>query len=206
MKISLKTKQEVFKTILLKENPFGANNFDNGLIPFLENIWDLTSMPSTDDRFNDAASDIYQHMINNNDWEYEYLFLERLDLFSNEIIFKKFIETLVNPKFRKDENEIFQYSILINSYLEKEKLELVIIAYNESELPVHELIEKSGFSPVQTKINNIPFYILNTEKVNTKLDENDLPKTFPSFILDFNDGWNDYSLRSSGSFILTRML
>lgn len=197
MTISLKTKQEIFKTILLKEDPFGFSDFDNGLIPFLENIWDLKSMPSTDSRFNDAGSDIYQHMINNNDWDYEYLFIERLKLFSDENIFKKFIETLVHPRFRKDENDIFQYSILINSYLEKEKLELVITDYNENELPVHEIIEKSGFSPIKTKINNIPFYILNFEKVNINLKDNGLPKFFPSFVLDFNHGWNDYSLRSS---------
>ena len=76
MKVSLKTKQEIFKAISSKENSFDANEPDNGLMAFLENIWDLKEMPSTDGRFNDAAGDIYQHTINNNDWDYDYLFLE----------------------------------------------------------------------------------------------------------------------------------
>jgi hypothetical protein len=87
MTISLKTKQEIFKTVLLKEDPFGFSDFDNGLIPFLENIWDLKSMPSTDGRFNNAGSDIYQHMINNNDWDYEYLFIERLNFYNKKKLY-----------------------------------------------------------------------------------------------------------------------
>lgn len=196
MKVSLKTKQEIFKAISSKENSFDANEPDNGLMAFLENIWDLKEMPSTDGRFNDAAGDIYQHTINNNDWDYDYLFLERLKLFSDDKKFKKFIETLVDPRFRKDENDIFQYSILINSYLEKEKLELIIIDYNENDLPINEVKEKSGFSPVRTKINNIPFYVLNEKKINSQLNDNGKSSVYPCFILEFNNNWNDYSLKS----------
>ena len=34
---------------------------------------------STDRRFKDAAGDIWQHMVNNNDWPYECLLQEHLD-------------------------------------------------------------------------------------------------------------------------------
>jgi hypothetical protein len=33
------------------------------LLDFLERVWDLTSMSSTDPRFNNAWGDIWQHMV-----------------------------------------------------------------------------------------------------------------------------------------------
>lgn len=32
-------------------------------VAFLERIWDLTSLPSTDGRFRNAAGDIFQHRV-----------------------------------------------------------------------------------------------------------------------------------------------
>jgi hypothetical protein len=62
------------------------------LLDFLSRIWDLRIMPSTDTRFNDAYGDIYQHMVNNDDWDYDFLFLQRLNLLdANDEIFQKFI-------------------------------------------------------------------------------------------------------------------
>lgn len=67
--------------LLLRKYPFyGRLN----LIEFLKRIWDLSSMPSTDRRFKDVEGDIYQHMINNSDWEYDYLLYQYLDLLKCE--------------------------------------------------------------------------------------------------------------------------
>ena len=44
------------------------------LISFLNSIWELRALPSTDSRFVDLMGDIQQHMINNNDWTFEILF------------------------------------------------------------------------------------------------------------------------------------
>lgn len=40
---------------------------------FLERIWELDNMP-TDNRYNDAYGDIQQHIVNSDDWTYEFLF------------------------------------------------------------------------------------------------------------------------------------
>ena len=63
--ISSITRRKILDDFLLKENYFK----DEELISFLESIWDLEDMPSTDDRYLSASGDIYQHMINNCDWE-----------------------------------------------------------------------------------------------------------------------------------------
>ncbi len=36
---------------------------------FLARIYDLENMPSTDSRFSNAIDDIWQHTVNNDDWE-----------------------------------------------------------------------------------------------------------------------------------------
>ncbi|MNW60120.1 hypothetical protein D3C74_380790 [compost metagenome] len=44
------------------------------LVDFVNRIWDLNSIPSTDSRFKTASGDIWQHMINNSDWDEVYLY------------------------------------------------------------------------------------------------------------------------------------
>lgn len=41
---------------------------------FLSRIFELRRLPSTDSRFKDAAGDIYQHRINNDDWDQYWVF------------------------------------------------------------------------------------------------------------------------------------
>ena len=114
--ISNKIKSELFKALKKEPNAFGKE--DN--IEFLNEIWDLRAMPSEDNRYKDAYGDIFQHIINNNDWDIDYLYLDRLNLYENDEIFTKFLETIVNPKYRKSEDEIIKFVLLINSYIEKE--------------------------------------------------------------------------------------
>ncbi len=38
-------------------------------IEFLSRLYDLQQLPSTDDRYEDAERDIFQHRINNEDWD-----------------------------------------------------------------------------------------------------------------------------------------
>ncbi|MCL3883564.1 hypothetical protein [Marivita sp. GX14005] len=43
-------------------------------IAFLSRIFDLTSLPSHDSRFQNAEQDIWQHCINNSDWSQDWLY------------------------------------------------------------------------------------------------------------------------------------
>lgn len=114
--------------MLAQINPFGEQDGQN-IMTFLERIWELNIMPSEDSRYSDAYGDIQQHIVNNDDWTYEELFEQRLDLITNDESFKNFIETLLHPDFRMDEDEIIKYYLIINPYLEKENYTLVIVEY-----------------------------------------------------------------------------
>ena len=44
---------------------------------FLARLFNLSSLPSTDGRFEDAAGDIWQHRVNNYDWDDDWVFYDR---------------------------------------------------------------------------------------------------------------------------------
>jgi len=95
MNISEVTRRDILDYLLLREDPF-FGRLD--LISFLKRIWDLSSIPSTDSRYTTAEGDIWQHMINNNDWEYEYLLITYLDLLKcDDDIFISFLQQSIHP-------------------------------------------------------------------------------------------------------------
>ena len=96
VKITDITRQALIDRISLITNqpPWGDD-----LIGFLRRIFPLSQMPSTDGRFKDAEGDIWQHMVNNEDWDESYLLWQRLKL--GEIPdeqFCLFLETRVHPR------------------------------------------------------------------------------------------------------------
>lgn len=95
-------------------------------IDFLNRIYDLKNMPSTDSRFQNAEGDIWQHTINNDDYPFCWVFEDerfQLEKGSDEI-YLKFICEIFHPAVR-DENgcwkEIFDE---INTLLKNDQYEL----------------------------------------------------------------------------------
>ena len=198
LNLSKKAKIDLFELMKKQPNAFGENS-DLGYLPFLNQIWSLRSMTSEDDRFTNAYEDIHQHTVNNNDWEVDFLFLDRLKLADENEIFNKFIETLVKPEFRKTEDEIVKFVLLINPYLEKEGHTLLIKDTTDG-YPVYTIHTKAEAEshPIDLSVNTIPFFV---EKSPSgwieKPSSHTPPKVLPSFILVFNNGWNDFSVQST---------
>lgn len=73
-------------------------------VEFLSRLFDLQQLPSTDSRFKDAASDIWQHRINNDDWDRDWIFSDdRFQLMSGPIDgFLRFLCEVVHPVVRPD--------------------------------------------------------------------------------------------------------
>lgn len=196
--ISNKNKQEIFSLILSLQDPFKADEY-GGIIEFLNSVWDLKSMPSEDARFKDAEGDVIQHTINNDDWEIDYLFKDRLRLFESDETFIRFIESVVSPQFRVSEDEILNFVVLINDILEKDKFQLSLTEYNNDSYPIYtvkELDDNDPF-PIDIKRNTIPFFCRKNPDGRAHNRRNHkAPKVFPSFVLVFNNGWNDYGVYS----------
>ena len=104
----------------------------DGIIEFLEMIWELRTMPSDDNRFSTAYEDAWQHLVNNDDWSYEYTFLDRFpSCYKDEEAFNKFVSFSVHPSLFSNEVERCQLVDAINVELAKIGYHLVATDYFE---------------------------------------------------------------------------
>jgi hypothetical protein len=116
------TRHTIVDALLMRPSSFNGR-MDS--IDFLKRIWNLASMRSTDHRFDNAEGDIWQHTINNNDWENTYLLYDYLGLRScPDDLFLKFAETAVHPMVG-DADEIADRLQQINEALREDCFSLV---------------------------------------------------------------------------------
>jgi len=96
-------------------------------IAFLSRVFDLTSLPSHDSRFQNAEQDIWQHCINNFDWPQDWVYSDpRFRLYTAEQdIFLKFICEVLHPIVRKDYTEQDALAKAFNGHLRADGWELV---------------------------------------------------------------------------------
>ena len=94
---------------------------------FLGRMWDLSSIPSTDHRYADAAGDVYQHRINNYDWEDDWVFTDpRFDLQGcSDERFLDFLVQMVHPVVRPDREEASSIVARLNDLLQADGFALV---------------------------------------------------------------------------------
>jgi len=202
MEISLRLKKEILQFILSQPDSFGHFTNDMDLLNFLEKIWDLRSMSSDDYRFDNAFDDIVQHMVNNNDWDYEYLFEQRLNVFEPDAIFKLFIETVLSTDIRRDEDEIMKFYLLLNPYLEREGYGFSVIDHSPDGLPVYQIkpLQETDKTPNDFPPNTIPFYTaVEPSGRSDWANSHRTPSKTPAFVLVFDKGWNDFGIKTAFS-------
>ena len=98
-----------------------------GEVEFLERIFDLKSLPSHDSRFEDAAGDIWQHRVNNFDWDDDWVYGDsRFNLLRGPpATFLRFLCEMVHPVVRPDRNEAAKLTSQFKDQLRKEGWGLV---------------------------------------------------------------------------------
>jgi len=95
-------------------------------VDFLARIYDLAALPSYDSRYKDAAGDIYQHRINNYDWDDDWVYGdERFGLLAGpDETFLRFLCEMVHPIVRPDKDEAIRLVAQFNDQLRQEGWEL----------------------------------------------------------------------------------
>jgi hypothetical protein len=93
---------------------------------FLKRIFDVDAMPSHDPRFKSAANDIWQHRVNNNDWDDNWVFDDsRFEMMTGPAdTFLRFLCEMLHPVVRKDAEEVSQLSESLNEFLRQDGVEL----------------------------------------------------------------------------------
>ncbi|WP_339098624.1 AAA family ATPase [Pectobacterium brasiliense] len=199
--INQSNRKKVLELILSADGAFEfANNRDKGIIPFLNEIWDLNSMPSEDNRFNNAERDIIQHTINNDDWSWQELFEDRLKLLDSEDKFIKFIEVFLSPKYQNSAEDVSNLINKINIVIKNDNLFLAVMSYID-DFPIIELANIDvPDRPTDIPINKIPFFVLPYPDMSVssffrRLSvDNEKPNKY--FLL-VADNWDDFSHKTT---------
>jgi len=124
MKISQLTRRDLLDSIAVEKVSWCGRLDETA---FLSRLFDLQKLPSTDPRYKDAAGDIWQHRINNYDWEEDWVFHDkRFNLLEgdDEILLRFLCET-IHPVVRPDVTESQRICQLYNNILKNDGFQLV---------------------------------------------------------------------------------
>lgn len=133
---------DLFRAII-KDGTFWGNGHSITKLEFLSRIWDLRRMSSSDTRFSDAYEDANKHLMNNDDWNDEYTFIDRFKLLQcNEDEFIKFLNTVLSPDVRNSSDDIEKFVTII-----------------EDELPEGYTVRESG------QKNGLPIMIVRASNI-----------------------------------------
>ena len=124
MKISQVTRRDIFDAITSQGVKWSGRHEEP---EFLSRIYDLSGMPSTDRRFNNARDDIWQHRVNNFDWPNDWVFYDsRFDLMNgDDELLLRFLAETIHPIIRSDPGEATRLCQLYNEFLKNDGFELV---------------------------------------------------------------------------------
>lgn len=124
IKITEATRRDISDLILI-ENIAWSGRLDEP--EFLSRLYNLKEMPSTDSRFDDAYGDIWQHQVNNCDWDADWVFTDfRFDLMhAPDDVFLRFLCETLHPVVRTSQEEIEKLKQAYNLLLANDGYEIV---------------------------------------------------------------------------------
>lgn len=124
IKIGRLIRRNIFDGIELEDVYFGGRLDD---VAFLSRLYDLEKLPSFDQRYPNAAGDIFQHCINNHDWDKNWVFSDTrfrlLDCPDHQ--FLEFLCEMVHPLVRPDQHTQEKLAEHFNDQLQQTGWELV---------------------------------------------------------------------------------
>lgn len=92
---------------------------DLGETEFLGRLYNLSSLPSYDARFEDAAGDISQHRVNNHDWDDDWVFEDKRFQLANgpDEVYLNFLAEVVHPAVQPDRDLARRTVAVLNELL-----------------------------------------------------------------------------------------
>jgi len=124
MKITPLTRRDIVDAMALEKVSWNGRLEET---EFLSRLFNLGSMPSGDPRYKDASGDIWQHRVNNFDWDDDWVFYDpRFALMTgDDDAFLRFLCEILHPVVRTDVTEIERIHQMFNQYLRVDGFELV---------------------------------------------------------------------------------
>jgi hypothetical protein len=94
---------------------------------FLSRLFDLKSLKSRDSRYNNAYDDIYQHMVNNSDWDNNWVYTDPRTnlLYADDSFYLEFLSTTLLDVVRLDQQETDRLLDIYNRNLAEDGFEII---------------------------------------------------------------------------------
>ncbi|QIG90677.1 AAA family ATPase [Chryseobacterium sp. POL2] len=182
-KLPYEIKKRLVEEILSLNNPFNLSD-DYGLPDFLLGLLPLKDMPSEDSRFKNAYEDAIQHTVNNDDWEFDYIFDKRFGIYNDDKLFKNFLEKTINLASENNKNLLIS---LIQRFLKNYNYRIVQ-RFDVNSNIIYSIEEYDGnFNKTDLPINDLPFFVVPWRK--------NVEAEYPYFQLN-SDSWNDFGYRT----------
>jgi hypothetical protein len=146
MRISEITRRDILDELRLRNTQW-SGRLDE--VDFLNRLYQLEILPSHDPRYKNMAGDIYQHRINNLDWDEWWVFDDpRLEL-SDDEKYLDFLCAMIHPVVRTDAGDTAALLDMFNGRLapdgwkiiEKEKISgrpVFVAISNDAEIQVQD--------------------------------------------------------------------
>lgn len=134
-------------------------------IDFLKRIYDLKSLQSFDNRFDDAEGDIWQHTINNDDYEEGWIFEDtRFELLNgDDEMLLKFLCAVFHPAVRFESGYWKEFLDAVNGFLRNDGYEL----YPESKISGRDVYGWRKYDPEVSSLF-VPFSQRNEKDIKGK--------------------------------------
>ena len=163
--ISQRTRQDIIEYLMIARIHWSGDMDEDG---FLKRIYDLDAMPSYDRRFKNAAGDIRQHRINNDDWKDDWLLDDsRFNLKKcSTSEFLRFLCATVHPRVRSDSEQVLRLVREFNDRLRQEGWQLTKSG---------EIAERPCFEakPISTTVEHL---VSNSNEISKALESEEMEK------------------------------
>ncbi|MNS75036.1 hypothetical protein D3C72_1085330 [compost metagenome] len=122
-KITNLTRQNIADEMAIEELWYNGNLTEPD---FLARLYNLGSLPSKDDRYTNAYDDIHQHMVNNHDWDKDWIYSDkRINLLhDDDENYLKFLSETLHPRIRPNSDDVSKLIEIYNKHLSVDGFEI----------------------------------------------------------------------------------
>ena len=135
-------------------------------VEFWERVFNLEKLPSTDSRYPNMTGDLYQHRINNDDWEDNW-YIDKFDLLDTEDAkFLKFLAEFFHPEVRATNWNTKRVLATINKNLAMDGVKL----YAKTKVSGRDVLGAKNITPT-TQLDETPLAVIDNDFISLQINK-----------------------------------
>jgi len=163
-KISKITRRAIFEIL----DTYMADNFYGRLdeVDFWERIFNLEKLPSTDSRYENMKGDLWQHRVNNYDWEDNW-YIDKFDLLDTEDAkFLKFLAEFFHPEVRNVDWNTKRVLATINKNLALDG----VVLYSKSKISGRDILGAKNIKP-SAELDDTSLAVIDNDFISLQINK-----------------------------------